>query len=462
MVRDTDHIDLDLIERVQTGDKEAQTLLLEYVEPNVRTYIFRMTMDNHIRDDLSQETLMELVRSLPSLTFQHTNLFWAWLYRTALSKVQRHYRIQGEKRLNVKFLRDKVQQLHRDGQHMSGAGLLMHKELCQAVIHAMSALQLRYRSILTLRCFDELSYPEIASVMGMSEAQARLCFFRAKLLLKRHLHRTGFKKNYLLSALGVFATLTASESQKASAATALSAGSLHSPWTTVLWGTLTSKTILSVFGLLLTTALLVNLVVPGPSAPNETIPNPVVREIVPVYDDSLSLIYDNPQSGYSTLTQVLRSNHPNNEDWKHFVFFPGLQPVRLLKSAIDDTPASLLVLGKDQWIEYGLPGNIQDHPDPEISIYIYNWGRMPGFFITDGRSRQMQIFASTYRGQYPLGPKALGFDLSQIDCPFVIRGIRIVGNDDLGPYGGCGIDPPKVFLEPIDAVFREQILLGNN
>jgi RNA polymerase sigma-70 factor (ECF subfamily) len=455
MRHNIEDIDLGLIKRAQSGEKKAQSLLLKCIEPKVRTYIYRMTMDEHIRDDLSQDTLLELVKSLPGLKFHHTNLFWAWLYRTALSKIQRHYRVQGVKRLNIKYLGDKVKMLDHTGKNQSGEEHLLHHELCQAIVRAVSKLQLRYRSILVLRCFDELSYAEVASVMGISEARARLYFFRAKQLLKRHLNSSGFKKNYLLSALGAFAYLTASESHKASAATTLSAGAVKSAWTTVVLGTLTSKTALSILGLVLITAIAVNTVIHEMQTPVTT-PAPLNPLITPVLDDSLTLIFDDAgrPSGYTRLNQISRSNHPDDEDWKHFVFYPRLEPARMLKSAIDDTSCSLLVLGKEQWIEYEIPGEIQDRTGPEIAIYLYNWGSLPGFFITDGQSQQMQIFESTYLGAYPRGMLGLGFDLSSPDIPFKIRGIRIEGTDNTGPYGGCGTDPPKISLKAINPAFR--------
>jgi hypothetical protein len=48
----------------------------------------------------------------------------------------------------------------------------------------------------------------------------------------------------------------------------------------------------------------------------------------------------------------------------------------------------------------------------------------------------------------------LGFDLSSPDIPFKIRGIRIEGTDNTGPYGGCGTDPPKISLKAINPAFR--------
>jgi hypothetical protein len=272
--------------------------------------------------------------------------------------------------------------------------------------------------------------------------------------------KKGLTKDCLLSALGTFAYLTAYESQKASAA-AISVGSLKTAWTTVALGTATSKPVVGVLGLVLGLVLLVNLTVPEVPAPNPTLPAQPAQAAPPIPDNSLSLIFDDAErtTGYTNLAEVSRSNHLDDEPWEHFVFWPQLEPVRTLESAIDDTSCSLLLLHEGRWIEYALPRAIEDRPGPEIVIYLCNWGTLPGFFVTDGRSEQWQIHPSTFIGSYPYGNMGLGFDLSEIDCPFVIRGIRVVSNDSAGPYGGCGIDPPKVYLEPVDPVFRGGVLL---
>jgi hypothetical protein len=292
----------------------------------------------------------------------------------------------------------------------------------------------------------------------------RLWFYRAKQSLRHKLAKKGLTRDCLLPALATFAYLTAPESQKASAATALSAASLENARTTVLLGTLTSRTALGALGLLLAMALVVGLTAPEIPAPDATPPAPAVQEAAPALDDSLVLIFDDVgrPSGYTSLDQVSRSNHPEGQAWKHFVFWPQLEPARMLESPIDDTSCSLLALGEGQWIEYELPRAIADRAGPEIAAYLCNWGSLPRFFVTDGQSQEMQILASTYIGTYPQGAIGLGFDLSEIDCPFVIRGIRIRGNDNAGPYEGCGLDPPKVYLEPIDPIFRDRGLFRDD
>ena len=84
-------IDLDLIHQAQAEHDQSRTELTGVVEGRLYAYIYRMTFDQHLAEDLTQETLITMLESLPKLKFEAVGPFWAWLYRVALSKIQRHF-----------------------------------------------------------------------------------------------------------------------------------------------------------------------------------------------------------------------------------------------------------------------------------------------------------------------------------------------------------------------------------
>jgi CubicO group peptidase (beta-lactamase class C family) len=109
-------------------------------------------------------------------------------------------------------------------------------------------LKPKYRHILALRCFDELSYAEIATIHGGTELQARLLFFRAKAHLRQQLSRHGYGRGQMLGALGLFGTLTAWPKAETAYA-AVAEGTLKVGTTMAAVGVLTSKTGLAVAAL---------------------------------------------------------------------------------------------------------------------------------------------------------------------------------------------------------------------
>ena len=87
------------IRQAQAGNEQSLSAVAEQVQQKVYTYIYRITLDYHLTQDLTQDTVLEMINSLAQLEVPHTNGFWAWIFRTALGKVQHHFRFQGARRL---------------------------------------------------------------------------------------------------------------------------------------------------------------------------------------------------------------------------------------------------------------------------------------------------------------------------------------------------------------------------
>lgn len=198
--------------------------LAQLVQGRLFAYIYRLTLNYDLAQDLLQETLLRMVESLKEL--KQVEQFWMWLYRTAMGKVQHYFRDKKQQHmvqiaaLDKERLLDYVSQNHNDG-----LSSVVRRELSETICLAMARLKLTYRNVLILRCFEQLSYAEIASLMDCKELRARVLFFRAKHSLRQQLARRGFRKTLLLIALGFFGVIT-TPTKGASVAGVVSAASL--------------------------------------------------------------------------------------------------------------------------------------------------------------------------------------------------------------------------------------------
>jgi len=232
------NIDAGLICEAQLGNKNSIDRLSELVRDRLYPYIYRLTLDETITQDLLQETILFMLQSLNQL--EHTERFWHWLYRTALGKVQHHYRELQRKRKIELSEAERLRIRNRVSADLNdGLTELLRKELSDAVFKAMKRLKLDYRNVLILRCFDNLEYAEIASVMNCSELRTRVLLFRAKNSLRRQLAVQGFDKRYLLIALALFGVVTTSA--KAATATTVTAASMDIGFTALLAAGISSK-----------------------------------------------------------------------------------------------------------------------------------------------------------------------------------------------------------------------------
>ena len=196
-----------LVAWARAGDRDSLSQLSELAQPRLFVYIYRLTLNYDLAQDLCQETLVKMLETIEGL--EDVERFWPWLFRSAMGHVQHYFRDQ--KRQHMAQLaavaadrfEDYVCQDHGDGLTRAS-----RVELSSLVVEAMTQMQLIHRNILVLRCYDQLSYTEIAEVMGCKELRARVLFFRAKQALKQFLSKRGFGNEVLLTALGLFGYLT--------------------------------------------------------------------------------------------------------------------------------------------------------------------------------------------------------------------------------------------------------------
>jgi len=229
----------EIITKAQQGNRTSMGQLAEVAEPRLQTYIFRLTLNQDLAEELCQKTLVKMVQSLKTL--KNIDKFWYWLLRHAMGEVQHYYRDQKRRHeveieaLNREYFKQYVARNHNDGLDQSA-----RIELSEIIYEAIAQLRFTYRSILVLRCYEELSFAEIAQLMNCKEFGARVLFFRAKHALKQHLSRHGFGKEMLLTGLGFFGILTLS-TKATSTACSVNTASLNVGLAATLAGSLQTR-----------------------------------------------------------------------------------------------------------------------------------------------------------------------------------------------------------------------------
>lgn len=205
---DTENGFVQLVRQAQLGDRVSLDRLAEGARQRLYAYIYRLTLNHDLAQDLLQETLLKMVENIKEL--EHPERFWSWLFRTALGNVQHYYRdLAREQAIEFSSISRKRLSQYLCEDHDDGLNRAMRKELSETIVDAMARLRLTYRNVLMLRCFEQMSFAEISEIMGCKELRARVLFYRARHSLGRQLSRRGLGKGLLVTALGVFGLLTA-------------------------------------------------------------------------------------------------------------------------------------------------------------------------------------------------------------------------------------------------------------
>jgi RNA polymerase sigma-70 factor (ECF subfamily) len=432
-------VDLALLKKAQQGHRESLCALAEAARNDVLLYLRRLTLDMHVAEDLCQETIVQMLKSLPKLDLPSEKSFWAWLYRTAFSRVSRQYRDQGATRVRKRTTVDSRILDQMPARGLSGPQALMNKEFAAAVYEAMDALALRYRNILTLRCFQDFSYAEIAGTTGGTELQARLLFFRAKRSLRHQLATRGFKKKaQLLPALALFAALTAGQSKAAAATTLVEAATLEVSAGTFAIGMATSKIGIAV---LVTTAACIIAGTTGVRAftPQRDPPQAVAEgaENMPVVDTTLLDLLRNPD--FTGPSAIGKSNAPRGTG----LFWtdrssdgPARSNADLRKLLLNKSQRDMraVVITSGHWIDTRFQRPIVDGPGPDI--VIAGWADpAPAISVFGAKGPGVPLRNPTQLRD-TWGRIILGYDLAQLPQIVPVNDVVITGTHNQGPHQG--------------------------
>lgn len=182
--------DDELIDAVLAGEGSAFGTLMDRYQDRVFRLVSRYTRDHGEAEDLAQEVFVKVFRKLH--TFQRDSALFTWVYRVAVNTVNDHFGRVGRRRLRLVDDPDELDQnpsVRSDGESPSQA--LLDDELRRVTRELLDELPEKYRTILLLREFEDLSYTQIAETLGLQMGTVESRLFRARqrfkdLLEERH------------------------------------------------------------------------------------------------------------------------------------------------------------------------------------------------------------------------------------------------------------------------------------
>jgi RNA polymerase sigma-70 factor (ECF subfamily) len=183
-----DDNDLQLVERVQKGDKSAFDLLVLKYQHRVLKLVSRFVSDAAEAQDVAQEAFLKAYRALPS--FRGDSAFYTWLYRIAINTAKNA--LVSNRRRPVDFdldLQD-PEQYDRNAKLKdvdTPEGVLLTDEIRETVERAMQQLPEDLRTAIVLREIEGLSYEEIAEAMDCPVGTVRSRIFRAREAIDKRL-----------------------------------------------------------------------------------------------------------------------------------------------------------------------------------------------------------------------------------------------------------------------------------
>lgn len=174
--------DLLLVERVQSGDREAFGLLVGKYQRKLLRLVMRLVRDPAEAEDVTQEAFIKAYRALPN--FRGESAFYTWLYRIGVNTAKNWLAVQGRRMPTISEITDDESADVEDGVLLrhdeTPDRVLLSRQIGETVNAAMEALPEDLRTAITLREIDGLAYEEIAQVMDCPIGTVRSRIFRAR------------------------------------------------------------------------------------------------------------------------------------------------------------------------------------------------------------------------------------------------------------------------------------------
>ena len=183
--------DVALVKAHLDGDAGAFDTLFSRYHNRVRSVCLRYIGDEHLAEDLVQETFFNVVRSLNRV--EEGFNFPAWVHRIAVNICQDELRRRNRRSAHLDSSgsdpEEQMLKLADRDRRGSPEDALELTYLRQMVWEVAKKLPERQRMVLTLRELQGLSYASIAHVMNITDAAVETLLHRA---------RKRFKEEYLL------------------------------------------------------------------------------------------------------------------------------------------------------------------------------------------------------------------------------------------------------------------------
>lgn len=157
-------VDSQLIQKALLGDKSALTVIYNTYIKSIYRYLYSRVGNAHDAEDLTAQTFLAVIEFLPR--YQHRNTFTAWIFQIARNKAMDYFRSNHHAQAEIKesFL-DPTQ-----SDVLEAVIVGESQTRLKSLIHLLNEDE---RELIRLRYTAELSFVEIAQLLGRKEDAVR-------------------------------------------------------------------------------------------------------------------------------------------------------------------------------------------------------------------------------------------------------------------------------------------------
>ena len=165
-----------LVTEAQKGDRDAFRLLYEHFVRRIYNFLFRMVGSVEEAEDLAQQTFLMVLQQIGTL--RDVTQIESWIFRIARNEVYQKFRKKRPDSLEDSGI--EIQKIPEDRFHSNPEEIVLHEELEGVIQKALDLLPAKLREAFILGVIQDLSYSDVAAIVGRSVLSVKTDVYRAR------------------------------------------------------------------------------------------------------------------------------------------------------------------------------------------------------------------------------------------------------------------------------------------
>ena len=165
-----------LIEKAKSDSKYFAPIYNRYYEVIFR-FVYRKVQNMDIAGDITSQVFLKALLNLNKYQFKGFP-FSSWLYKIALNETNLFFRVQS-KHLEVSISDNHIQLIAEEIE------LDCSEQKKQQLVKALNQLKEEQQNLIEMRFFEQFSFLEIAQILNLTEAAAKMKVYRIVKRLKK-------------------------------------------------------------------------------------------------------------------------------------------------------------------------------------------------------------------------------------------------------------------------------------
>ncbi|WP_432405400.1 RNA polymerase sigma factor [Wukongibacter sp. M2B1] len=168
--------DIEIIEKILKGDISAFEILINKYNKKIFGYIIRSVRYKHIAEELTQEVFLKIYRNLNK--FDKNLSFSVWLFTIARNTTIDY--LKSSKSQYTYELNEDLDSNRMNNTLQNPLDIIEKKENGEILYRIINSLPNKYKELIVLKYFEELSYCEISKRLDMPVNKVKWRLYEAR------------------------------------------------------------------------------------------------------------------------------------------------------------------------------------------------------------------------------------------------------------------------------------------